>query len=367
MNVNKDGKINMDAIEALTLVSGHVSEEILIRDEYLAAENEILKSKLKGRIVFKDTERIRLARIGIQMGLKALKDVACIVKPETILGWYRKLIAQKFDGSVFRKYPGRRKINAEIESLVIQFAEENPSWGYSRIAGALSNLGFKICRQSVGNILIRNGIPPAPNRDRETNWSKFIKTHQNVIAACDFFTTEVITPVGLITYYVLFFIHLGSRKVHLAGITPHPNEGWMKQMARNVTMDCCGFLSECRYLIHDRDSKFCKSFDRIIKFGGVEPLKLPSQSPNLNGVAERWILSSRSDVLNHVIVLNEDHLRRLLRDYVDYYNNDRCHLSLNRDSPSRRSVQAKPSEVDRVISLPKLGGLQHRYEWRRAA
>ncbi len=169
-------------MEALALISGKVEEEILIRNEYLAAENEILKSKLKGRIVFKDTDRIRLAKIGNRLGLKALKDIACIVKPETILGWYRKLISKKFDGSMIRKYPGRPKINIEIENLAIQFAEENPSWGYGRIVGALSNLGFKVYKQTVGNILIRKGIPPASNRDRDTNGSRFIKTHQNIIA-----------------------------------------------------------------------------------------------------------------------------------------------------------------------------------------
>ena len=151
------------------------------------------------------------------MGLKALKDVTWIVKPETILGWHRKLIAKKFDGSEFRKYPGKPKINPELENLVIQFAEENPSWGYGRIVGALSNLGFKICKQSVGNFLNRYGVPPAPNRTHDMTWSTFIKNHQDIIAVCDFFTTEVITPAGLITYYVLFFIHIGSRKVHIAG------------------------------------------------------------------------------------------------------------------------------------------------------
>jgi len=214
----------MEAMEALTLISGKVEEEILIRNEYIAAENEILKSKLKGRIIFKDTERIGLAKIGKQMGLKALKGVACIVKPETILSWYRKLIAKKFDGSKFRKYPGKPKVNTEIKKLVIQFSEENPSWGYGRIIGALSNLGFKICKQSIGNIFIRNGISPAPNRDNDTSWSRFIKTHQNTIAACDFFTTEVITPAGLISYYVLFFIHIGTRKIQITGVTPNPNE-----------------------------------------------------------------------------------------------------------------------------------------------
>ena len=140
---------------------------------------------------------------------------------------FRRLVAKKFDGSIFRKKVGRPQVNAELESLIVKFAEENPSWGYDRIEGALSNLGYRVSDQTVGNILKRNGIPPVPNRTQDTTWSKFIKDHQDVLAACDFFTVEVITPVGLITYYVLFFINIGSRKVHIAGITTHPNERWM--------------------------------------------------------------------------------------------------------------------------------------------
>ena len=181
----------------------------------------------------------------------------------------------------YRKTFGRPQITPELEKLIIRFAEENPNWGQDRIAGALSNIGFNVSDRTVGRILKRNGIPPAPERDQDTTWATFIKKHQNIISACDFFTTEVITPAGLVTYYVLFFIHLGSRKVHIAGITPHPTEAWMKQIARNVTMADFGFLSNCKYLIHDRDSKFCASFASIIKSGGVKPLKLPPRSPNL--------------------------------------------------------------------------------------
>ncbi len=131
-----------------------------------------------------------------------MKEIACIVKPETILGWFRKLVAKKFDGSEFRKKVGRPKTDRLLESLIIQFAEENPSWGYDRIVGALSNLGYDVSDQTVGNILKKNGIPPVHSRTKDTTWSAFIKNHQEVIAACDFFTTDVITPVGLITYYV---------------------------------------------------------------------------------------------------------------------------------------------------------------------
>ena len=356
----------MESIEALALISGKVEEEILIRNEYLAAENEILKSKLKRRIVFKDTERKRLAKIGKQMGLKALRDVACIVKPETILGWYRKLIAKKFDGSEFRKYPGRPKIDAEIENLVVKLAEENTNWGYGRIVGSLFNLGYKICQQIVASILNRRGIPPTSSRDNDTNWSKFIKSHQNVIAACDFFTTEVITPAGLITYYVLFFIHIETRRIYIAGMTPTPDENWVKQMARNVTMDEWGFLSECKYLIHDRDSKFCSSFDAIIKSGGVEPLKLPPQSPNLNVFCERWMLSVKSECISGLIFFGEESLRRALKEYTTHCHEERNH-------PGKQNRLLFPlheySSADRVGQIKcqsRLGG-KLKYYYRKAA
>ena len=177
-------------------MSGGVEEEILLRNEYLEAENEILKSKIKKPLRFNDSERIRLAKIGKRIGLNALKEIACIVSPATILEWFRRLVAKKFDGSKFRKKVGRPRINHELEVLIVQFAEENPSWGYDRIAGAFSNLDYEVSDQTVGNILKKNGIPLVPNRSQDTSWSKFIKSHQDVIAACDFFTTDVINPVG---------------------------------------------------------------------------------------------------------------------------------------------------------------------------
>lgn len=356
----------MESIEALALISGKVEEEILVRNEYLAAENEILKSKIKGRIVFKDTERIRLAKIGKRMGLKALKDIAFIVKPETILAWNRKLIAKKYDGSEFRKYPGKPRINKELENLVIKFAEENPSWGYGRIAGALLNLGFKICKQTVGNILTRKGIPPAPMRDYDSNWSKFIKAHQGIIAACDFFTTEVITPADLVTYYVLFFIHIDSRKIHIAGITPNPNEEWMRQIARNVTMAEWGFLSSSEYLIHDRDSKFCNSFCNIIKSGGVKPLKLPHQSPNLNAFAERFILSLKSECMAGLIFFGEKSLLKALNEYTTHYHHERNHQGKENRLLFPSDEYNHESRIGKIKCRSRLGG-KLKYYYREAA
>ena len=167
------------------------------------------------------------------MGRKVLADVATVARPDTILASYRKLVVRKFDGSKARRSPGRPRIKREIELLIVRMARENHDWGYDRIVGALANLGYRVCDQTVGNVLQRHGLPPAPERKRTTTWSAFIRIHLALLAGTDFFAAEVLTLRGLMTYYVLFFIHLESRRVDIAGITIYPEEPWMKQIARN--------------------------------------------------------------------------------------------------------------------------------------
>jgi putative transposase len=181
-------------------------------------------------------------------------------------------------------------------------AKENRSWGYDRIAGTLAHLGYEISDQTVGNILKRRGLPAAPERKKTTTWKEFIRSHMNVLWATDFFTTEVWTMGGLITYYVLFFfIHLGSRQVHIAGVTAHPGEAWMMQIARNVTMEAWGFFEPGQYLIHDCDTKFCDVFKQLLDDCGVKRLRLSAKSPKLNAIAERFVRSVKSEVLSKMI------------------------------------------------------------------
>ena len=232
----------MDWARMLAYVTGTVDQELLARNEYLATENRIMKAQLKERLKLSDAERGALGEIGHRLGRKVLAEVATIARPETILGWYRKLVARKFDGSKARRGLGRPRINREVEQLIIRMASENGDWGYDRIAGALANLGYAISDQTVGNVLRRHGLPPAPERKRTITWAAFIRTHLALLAGTDFFTAEVLTLRGLVTYYVLFFIHLESRRVDIAGITVHPDEPWMKQIARNATMESCGVL-----------------------------------------------------------------------------------------------------------------------------
>src|SRR2546426_9578063 len=285
----------MDWKTLLACITGSVEEQLLLRNEYVVEENRILRNQIAGRVQLTDAERQTLAAIGTKLGKQALEEVATIVKPDTILAWHRKLVAQKFDGSRQRQAPGRPEIDKDLEPLVVRMAQENRSWGYDRIVGALANLGYPLSAQTVGNILKRYGIPPVPERKTPTTWKEFIRTHLDVLVATDFFTAEVWTLGGLVTYYVLFFIHLGSRKVYVAGVTPHPNEAWMVQVARNVTMEAWGFLSPGQYLIHDRDGKYCPAFQQIIDGAGVKRVPLPPRSPNLNAYAERWVRSVKEE------------------------------------------------------------------------
>ena len=190
----------MDWARILAYVIGLVDQELLARTEYLAAENRILKAQLKGRLKLSDAERATLGEIGHRLGRKVLGKVANVARPDTILAWYRKLVARKFDGWKARRSRGRPRIKRELEQLIVRMAKENRDWGYDRIVGALANLGYRVCDQTVGNVLQRYALPPAPERKRTTTWPAFIRIHLTLLAATDFLTAEVLTPRGLVTY-----------------------------------------------------------------------------------------------------------------------------------------------------------------------
>jgi len=344
----------------LSCITGSMDQELLLRNEYLVTENRMFRQQIPGRVRLTDAERMTLAEIGKKLGRQALEEVASIVTPDTILAWHRKCVAQKFDGSAQRKPPGRPPITVELEALVVRMAQENRSWGYDRIVGALKHLGYTISDQTVGNILKRHGILPAPDRKKTTTWKAFIRTHLDILVATDFFTTEVWTATGLVTYYVLFFIHLASRQVHVAGVTPHPDERWMVQIARNVTMTDWGVLSSGQYLIHDRDSKYCSAFQRIIDETGITHAPLPPRSPNLHAYAERWVRSVKEEALARLILFGERALQHALTEYVAHFHQERPHQGKGNVilMPTRRQVRAYPA-------LPqcreRLGGLLKYY------
>jgi len=271
----------------LLILAGWVNRRQQDAIEYLLTENRVLRQKLgKKRILLNDAQRRRLAVKGKILGRKMLEQFATIVTPDTILRWHRQLVARHWDYSRRRKSAGRPRVPQETVDLVLRLARENPLWGYNRIQGALRNLGYAISDTAVANILKAHGIEPAPDRKRQSTWKSFLNAHWDVLASVDFTTITVWTKSGLITYYLLFFMELATRRVHLAGLTAHPDEEWMVQIARNVTDAEGGFLRGKQYLLMDRDAKFSEAFRITLEESGVEPVRLPPRSPNLSPV---WV------------------------------------------------------------------------------
>src|SRR6267142_2269809 len=242
----------------LFLLIGWVSRQHEEAIEYLKAENKALLEQLGGkRLRFTDAQRRRLARKAKPLGRRRLREISPIINPDTLLRWYRELVAQKYDGSA-RRGPGRPRIAGEIQRWIVEMASDNPRWGYTRIQGALSNLGYTVGRNTIKRVLAENGIDPAGRRP--TSWKTFLKAHWGEIAATDFFTVEGIMWRGLVRYFVLFVIDLKTRRIEIAGIVASPDGAWMRQIARNWT-DCeARFLRHSRYVIHDRDPLFTKGF-----------------------------------------------------------------------------------------------------------
>jgi len=270
------------------------------------------------------------------------------------------LIAQKFDGSKQRQALGRPRVTEEIEQLVIRMAEENATWGYRRIQGALTNLGHRIDKITVRNILRRHHLEPAPQRRKAgMSWSQFLTMHWEVLAATDFFTVEVATWHGLVTYYVLVVMELATRRVHVAGITPHPTAAFMQQCARQLTDPFEGFLLGKRYLLHDRDTKFTPAFDGLLKTSGVEPIRLPPQSPTLNAHCERFVRSIKEEVLDRMIFLGEDSLRYAMHHYLTHYHQERNHQGLDNQLIAPEPVVG--GQIGEVRRRERLGGLLSYY------
>ena len=237
----------------LAVLAGWVHREQLKVIEYLQAENRALREKLGNkRLRFTDEQRRRLALTGHALGRKALRELGCIVTPDTILRWYRELIAKKYDGSQQRKM-GRPRTPDELQDLVTRMARENPGWGYTRIRDALGNLGHELARMTIRSILKEHGIEPAPERSKRTSWKAFLRAHWDAIAACDFFTVEALTWSGLTRFYVMVVIALQTRRVEITGIIRQPHGAWMLQVARNLLDAEDGFLVGKRFLVLDRD------------------------------------------------------------------------------------------------------------------
>jgi len=331
--------------------------------EYLIEENRVLREQIGNRrMCFTDNQRCRLAVKAKRLSRKVLAQVATIVTPETLLAWHRKLIAKKYDGSKYRS-PGRPPTAADISALVVRMAEENRGWGYRRIQGALSNLGHIVARTTIANILRRHGIEPVPERSRKTTCEEFLTRHWDQIVATDFFTMEVWTCSGLTRFIVLFFMDLSTRRVQIGGIASLANGLWMVQIARNLTDAVDGFFAGKRYLIHDRDPLYTREFLATLATVGIESVKLPPQSPNLNAYAKRFVRTIRENCLGQMIFFGEDALRNTIREFVTHYHLERNHQGLD----NRLIVPMKTIAMNGAIRrYQRLGGMLN-YYYREAA
>ncbi len=332
--------------------------------EYLQEENRVLREQLGGkRLLFTDRQRRRLAAKAKAIGRRGLFEISTLVTPDTLLRWYRRLIAKKYDGSKNRTV-GRPKTAVEIEELILQMARQDRTGGYTRIRGALYNLGHEIGRNTIKRILFENGLDPAPLRGRTMTWETFLKAHWGAIAATDFFSVEVLTRVGLVRYFVLFVIDLKTRRVEISGIVQQPDGEWMKQVARSLTDADSGFLNGTHYLIHDRDPLFTERFRETLKPSGVKTVKLPARSPTLNAHAERFVLSVKSECLAKIIPLGERHLRKAVGEYTEHY-----HLERNHQGRDNKLIEkpSRPVNMGSAVDCrERLGGIL-KYYHRRAA
>ena len=287
----------------LSILAGWINDEQQKLIEYLRTENQVLREKLgKKRILLNDDQRRRLAVKGKVLGRKVLDEIGTLFTPDTILRWHRELVARKWDHSDKRRTVGRPATPQDVVDLILRFAQENPTWGYDRIADALANVGHKVSDQTVGNVLKGHGIEPAPDRKRMTTWSTFLTAHWDQLAAIDFTTVEVWTKSGLVTFYLLFAMRLATRQVRFLGCTPNPGGLWMAQMARNLTDAFDGILrAPIRYVLLDRDTKFTAQFQAILRAADVIPILLPPKSPNCSAHIERFFRSLRSVVTSHLL------------------------------------------------------------------
>jgi len=252
-----------------------------------------------------------------------------IVTPETVLRWHRDIVARRWAAKSRHKHPGRPRTHRNITASVLRLAKENPSWGYRRIHGELAGLGIVVAPSTVWEILTRAGLPPAPQRLGPT-WAQFLHGQARAILATDFFTVDLLDGTSA---YVLAVIEHATRRIRILGVTAHPDNAWVTQMARNLLMDLDEQVASVKFLLRDRDTKFSAAFDAVFTGTGIRILRSPIRAPRANAIMERWIGGCRRELLDRTLVWNQRHLRQVLRAYETHHNGHRPHRSLGQAAP----------------------------------
>ena len=339
------------AVAALRLRSREFKELeiVVLRHELAVLRRQVSRPRLDER------DRVFLAAASRLLNGKSQHSF--FVRPDTLLGWHRQLARRRWTYAGRR--PGRPSVSEEIHELVLRLARENPRWGYQRIVGELAGVGVRVSATTVAKILREAGLPPADARARLC-WREFLRAHAESMLACDFFTVETLWLGRL---YVLFFIELGTRRVHLAGCTANPDGRWTAQQARQFAWSLSERPRPIRFLIHDRDTKFSRAFDDVFESEGVEIIRTPFRAPKANAFAERWVGTVRRDCLDWLLIGSRRQLERVLHIYVDHYHTHSPHrafqLTPPAPTPHLRPVDTGPP--DRLHRRDRLGGLIHEY------
>jgi putative transposase len=279
-----------------------------------------------------------------------------LVTPGTVLRWHRRLVARKW---TYPRRTGRPPVSAEIAALIERLATENHGWGYKRIQGELLKLGYRVSASTIRRVLRALKIPPAPQRRSDTTWRQFLNAQAATMLATDFFHVDC--AVTLQRLYCLFVMEIGSRYVHILGITAYPDGAWTVQQIRNLLMDLGDRAADFRFLIRDRAGQFTVAFDAVLADAGIEVVKIPPQSPRANAHAERFVLTARTEVTDRMLIFGQQHLRTVLDEYAAHYNGRRPHRGRQLRPPRPDHPLADLSH-ERIQRRPVLGGLINEYE-----
>jgi hypothetical protein len=345
----------------ITYLAFCIDKELYNAIDYLKEQVRVLieqQEKQNKRILLTNSQRMRVAAKAKRLSRKMLERCTELFTVDTIMRWHRELIAEKYDGSQNRSYAGRPPMSEEIVNLVIRFKQENPRWGYKKIRDQVVYLGYTICKSSVKNILIEHGYDPEPDLTVRSTWHEFIKSHWEILAACDFFTIELLVGRKLVRCTVFFVMELATRKVFYAPIKLQPDGAYMKQVAKLLVDSEDGFLQGKRYLIHDRDPLYrTNGFHKILESIGVKAVRLPARSPDLNCYAERYVKSVKSECLDHLILSSVEQLEYVLGQYSEYFHHERIHQSLGRIIEPKHKIEEKAE----IACVERLGGLLKSY------
>src|SRR6266540_3570921 len=329
------------------------SRRVEVRDiELLVLRHQVdVLRRQVGRPALGASDRALLA--GAARLLSPVRRHGLLVTPQTLLRWHRQLVRRRWTYPSARA--GRPSIDATTRELVVRLARENPRWGYQRIAGELNKLSLRVSPSTVRRLLGKAGLGPAPRRPGPS-WREFLRAQAASVVACDFFCVETAL---LRRYYVLFFIELQTRRVHLAGVTANPDGRWVTQQARNLSLS--GALDDARFLIRDRDRKFVAGFDEVFRTDGVKVIQTPFRAPQANAHAERFVRTARTECLDWLLILGQRQLDRALRAYVDHYNTERPHRALGRQPPIAIRPPTPPPPQATIQRRDRLGGLLREY------